>query len=434
MHSPLPDSSALEAGIIADENAPRPSRVQDNVRNLLRNSVLSSIRGSAFILPTRNACHPAQRDLGPMAPSPLRPHHNLEPEVGPSPSSETSSSDASSPGSSTAEHNHIPGVLFPPYSYTNALQQMTHQSTLFNTRAVAALEHPDLSDPSLALFLQQKSESRQQRAWKRSRHGGSSHHHHRKSRKQNSSQWWMCVISALLLAAIIATYLALATTQKSLSTTFHILFILGILFSTIVFAHTVIRICLFNRGLAGTAPFLIVPPPRHRSRGHPRQHHRRSHRRPQILERPKSMDCEDEFVPSVPIPVCVPAEDEVRPDSREAQPTGGTIRPIDGWDKDVEALPNPPPAYGRWRGSVRANPDLLHWAPSPTTPRTPSLPSPTYEEAMEGALTGNSVPPSYKTKESPARPIIVEEVRETAAPAPAAEPEMVEGRGIGIAQ
>lgn len=451
MHSPLPDSSALEAGILADENPPCASRVQDNVRNLLRNSVLSSIRGSAFILPARSACHPNQRGSGPIVPSPLRPHHQLEPEVLPSPSSDTTTSDSTSTGSSTAEQNHIPGVLFPPINYTNAVQQMAHQSTLFNTRAVAALDHPDLSDPSLAVFLQQKSESRQQRAWKRSRNGGSSRHHHRRSKKRSGSQWWLCLISALLLAAIVATCmdlphflradscanvitdLALATTQKSLSPTFHILFILGILFATIVFAHTVIRMCLFNRGLAGSAPFLIVPPPRYGSRGH-RRHHHRHHRRPQILERPKSLDCDEEYVPSVPIPVCVPPEDEVRPDSREAQPTGGTTRPADGWDKDVEALPNPPPAYGRWRGSVRANPDLLHWAPSPTIPRTPSLPSPTYEEAMQGASTGNAGPPSYKTKESPARLIVVEESGESATPAPAAEPEMVEGRGIGIAQ
>jgi hypothetical protein len=81
------------------------------------------------------------------------------------------------------------------------VQQMAHQSALFNSRAVAALDHPDLSDPSLAVYVQQKAETRQQRAWKRSRHGKKRH----VAAQAGSSQCLLCVLSALLLAAIVAT-------------------------------------------------------------------------------------------------------------------------------------------------------------------------------------------------------------------------------------
>ncbi len=126
--------------------------------------------------------------------------------------------------------------------------------------------------------------------------------------------------------------------------------------------------------------------------------------------------------------------DEVRPDSREAEPTAtADIEVVNGWDKDIESVPNPPPAYGRWRGSVRANPDLLHWQvlPSPVGSDAPELPSPTYEEAMAAQRTG---PPSYVTRESPARRTERREVGDEAAEAQAhsAEPEMVEGAGIGF--
>lgn len=142
----------------------------------------------------------------------------------------------------------------------------------------------------------------------------------------------------------------------------------------------------------------------------------------------------------------MPADDEVRPDSREARPTATPVLGVSvvDWDKDVEALPNPPPAYGRWRGSVRANPDLLHWqpVPSPVEPHSPELPSPTYEEAVN-ATPGRAGPPSYVTRESPARQREAQEagaendaigVQAQTATVEDAAPEMVEGRGIGLAQ
>jgi hypothetical protein len=163
---------------------------------------------------------------------------------------------------------------------------------------------------------------------------------------------------------------------------------------------------------------------RHHHRHH--RHHDRHHRHLQSGDRPA-------YVPPTPIQVHV-TTDEVRPDSREAEPSLSVERASRAWDKAVIELPHPPPAYGRWRGSVRADPDLLHWAPSPVDPTTSALPSPTYEEAMrEQQATG---PPSYATRESPARRRVVREGRAELAQAQsqAVEPEMVEGRGIGVAE
>lgn len=178
MNSPLPDSSALEAGIIEDEAPSRLSRVQDNVRNLLRNSHIVSLASSPF------ATQPNQPDLE-------EDHeHGLQPETVPIP--------ALSPGASTPATE----VNAPPSEYQNAVQQMAHQSTLFNNRAVAALNHPDLNDPSLAAHLrQQKAENRQRHAWKRPHHGRK----RSAAMEVGSSQALLCVFTALLLAATVAT-------------------------------------------------------------------------------------------------------------------------------------------------------------------------------------------------------------------------------------
>ena len=201
MHSPLPDASALEAGILEDERPSRLSRVQDNVRNLLRNSRFGSVDSSPQASPTAPA-PPVQHGLHTPPQTPTR-RTQQQPEVLPSPSTESTSSSEASASSPAVE---VSGTLFPPVGYQRAVQQMAHQSALFNTRAVAALDHPDLSDPSLAVYVQQKAETRQQRAWKRSRHGKKRY----VAAQAGSSQCLLCVLSALLLAAIVATCMSKA--------------------------------------------------------------------------------------------------------------------------------------------------------------------------------------------------------------------------------
>lgn len=48
-------------------------------------------------------------------------------------------------------------------------------------------------------------------------------------------------------------------------------------------------------------------------------------------------------------------------------------------DKDIAIPPPPPPAYGAWRCSVRADPDLVYWA-----------------RTGEGEREGGVRPPSYR--------------------------------------
>jgi hypothetical protein len=200
MHSPLPDSSALEAGILEDETPSRLSRVQDNVRNLLRNSRFGSVASSPPTTPpgrqTNNGLPtPPDSPTGTWRMPP-------QPEVLPSPSAESSHSESTTTSpSSEALGDQIPAVHFAPAGIRHTLQQMAHQSALFNTRAVAALDHPDLSDPSLAVYVQQKVESRQRRAWTRSRSGRSKGG----MAEVGSSQCLLCVLAALLLSAIVAT-------------------------------------------------------------------------------------------------------------------------------------------------------------------------------------------------------------------------------------
>ncbi len=209
MHSPLPDSSALEAGILEDAQPSRLSRVQDNVRNLLRNSRFSSPTPS-FNPPEPTAYGQHAPDLDgryglltpPASPTRVR-RMPQQPEVIPSPTAESvTSNSTSSTISAEEEVETAREVHFTPSGYRHTILGMAHQSALFNTRAVAALDHPDLSDPSLAVYARRKHESRHQKAWKRSRRGKNAG---RGAVEVGSSQCLLCVLAALLLSAIVAT-------------------------------------------------------------------------------------------------------------------------------------------------------------------------------------------------------------------------------------
>ncbi|KAK1027563.1 hypothetical protein LTS16_021387 [Friedmanniomyces endolithicus] len=448
MARPLPDSSVLEAGIIEDQRPSRLSRVQDNVRHLLRASIPTSFRSSVINAPLAHHATVEDADRTPLQ-SPLRRHVRINIGVLPSPLSATTSE-----STMADERAHVPGVRFPPTSYHQQAEHVNHQSTMFNTRAIAALTHPDLTDPSMAIFLQQKTQERQDRAWKRSknrklRHAGG---------KRNMWSWLLCLVSALVLAAVVAICesmsfrskkafanfgqdLAIAT-SRNVSTMFHVLFILGILLATILFAHTVVRLCLFRTVTPDSPRLYIVPNGRlkrrrrHRHRDLSEQNQQHPREIPRLQDATVDYALMADYVPPTPIPVHV-AADEVRPDSREAEPSASADRAsILAFDKDIDDLPKPPPAYGRWRGSVRVNPDFLHWQaiPSPTEPDTPALPSPTYEEAMAAEpAEQRSQPPSYVTRESPARRREMRDRRSGLALAQEVQPEMVEGRGIGLA-
>ena len=211
MDWPLPDSSALEAGILEDTQPSRLSRVQDNVRNLLRNSRFSS-PGHSPPAPDLHSqqFHPQHPPytgdgtynlLTPPASPTRAPRLPPQPAVLTSPIAESVTSDTTtSTTPATGEVEEAREAHFTPSCYRHTIQRLAHQSALFNTRAVAALDHPDLSDPSMAVYVQHKSERRQRKAWKRSsgrRQGGAV--------EVASSQCLLCVLAALLLSAVVAT-------------------------------------------------------------------------------------------------------------------------------------------------------------------------------------------------------------------------------------
>lgn len=227
--SPLPDSSALEAGIIEDERPSRLSRVQDNVRNLLRTSGLGSVANSPTtpihdrrqVTATVNspALRPVERDQPlrshPPSPtlglrSPRRPAQTrfpvtARPETMPSPAD-------SSTSVSTSHSEDMRNFPCPPSNHQRNIPHTAHRSTLFNTRAVAALNHPDLSEFTVSDLSQQKITHGQQhrRAW--ARHRASSHgsgnlrgRHKRRTNRAAGSTGLLCFLAAFLLAALVAT-------------------------------------------------------------------------------------------------------------------------------------------------------------------------------------------------------------------------------------
>lgn len=193
--SPLPDTSALEAGIIQDERPSRLSRVQDNVRNLLRTSVFGSVASS----PTTPA-RPVTGRNRPGAFSPIVIPTSPPAQIQPGPLSSVST-----PTHYTSSPLEIPP---PAATYQTAGQAngSTHyQSTLFNGRAVAALNHPDLSDLSVESLSQQKAHQQQRSGSGSRRSQKQSHRGRRTAKKAACSRVLLCVLAALLLGALVAT-------------------------------------------------------------------------------------------------------------------------------------------------------------------------------------------------------------------------------------
>ncbi|KAI9750413.1 MAG: hypothetical protein M1815_001787 [Lichina confinis] len=179
-----------------------------------------------------------------------------------------------------------------------------------------------------------------------------------------------CLLSAVVLTIILSIYLSLALQNRHLGQHFHVIFILIILLITIIFCHSLVRLCMLA---------LLAPPPVEKRR----RRHRAAVADPVHHADPESLA-------------------HVLPDSVETE---------------TDELRLPPPAYGRWRGSVRIDPIyFLHMPPSHAfddanaepshghhaTPRLSvssplSPPSPSRYSASSGYPTR---PPSY-TSEKP---------------------------------
>lgn len=226
--------------------------------------------------------------------------------------------------------------------------------------------------------------------------------------------------------------ISLATTVTGVSTTFHVLFLVWISIATCVVGYAFARFFLTTRRRSTRLPGFMTVARRGRQRHHGRHlgrpdEHVRHHR----SIRPLADRHTNTFFPPIPIQVHVPSDD-IQADPFLAQRRATTSTPHE-WNRDIRSLSHPPPAYGRWRDSVRADPDLLHWAPFVASVDASALPSPTYEEAMTAAQDNRSSdPPRYMTRDSSVQRMDVREGRTAPAQAHVVEPEMMEVRGVSV--
>ncbi|KAK3173661.1 hypothetical protein OEA41_006993 [Lepraria neglecta] len=171
-----------------------------------------------------------------------------------------------------------------------------------------------------------------------------------------------CLFFGTLLTIVLTTYLALATSNALRGATFHAVFIFFILVLVIIFSHYLIRLCMLAF---------------HTEK-------RFGHHRKRMQWH---SDEEAGFAaPSEPIRVTM-VQDEEYPISEGVEEVV---------EEEERELPPPPPAYGLWRSSVRADPNLIHWQ-SIGQPDVPDL----QQEARALILAGSGHrPPSYTPEET----------------------------------
>ncbi|KAK4452559.1 hypothetical protein QBC34DRAFT_293181 [Podospora aff. communis PSN243] len=141
------------------------------------------------------------------------------------------------------------------------------------------------------------------------------------------SQILRCFVSGLFLTLILAVYLSLSITKNINNSEFTVLLILIILFVTIFFCHGLIRLCM-----------LVVRGGRGNDDG-------------DRARLPEMMGPGGYAIPRRPIRVVLARDEEAAGIEGEATKT------------------NPPP-YGRWRESVRVDPDRIYWQRNDAAPET----------------------------------------------------------------
>ncbi|KAF2839467.1 hypothetical protein M501DRAFT_933500 [Patellaria atrata CBS 101060] len=248
-------------------------------------------------------------------------------------------------------------------SYQRAIiDQMPEVPRIVHTRQYSSAD-PETEE--LARIVHRRARKRQRKAFTRSRH----------TRKGNRSgspahrKAVCCMIAGSFLVTILTTYLSIALTHPTIGQEVHVLFILVILVNTIIFCHSLIRLCM-----------LALRP-------------HRSDRGPRI----PSMTGPEGFRPIKPIRVHLARDDEIVEEETRTEFHGLEIK------EEKKSVQLPPPAYGLWRCSVRVDPNLLHWQrienvsstePLPDSHRPVPLRSGSAPES-ERPTTGVARPPSY---------------------------------------
>ncbi|KAF4450649.1 hypothetical protein F53441_6310 [Fusarium austroafricanum] len=170
---------------------------------------------------------------------------------------------------------------------------------------------------------------RQHRRRREHREGERSNHRSRRSHpkyflgcipwvrsRRMRAQILRCLTSGTFFVILVTVYLSLALTHKVNTREMNIMLILVVLFAAAFFFHGLIRLCLLIMKSNREAAERANRPPRYRG---PRY-----------------------AVPPVPIPVVL---------ARDEEAVG----------VESEASKTQPPAYGRWRETVRVDPDRLFW-------------------------------------------------------------------------
>lgn len=184
--------------------------------------------------------------------------------------------------------------------------------------------------------------------------------------------------------------------EPRLALGYHVLFILSLIATMIVFSHSLLRLLL----VPSSHSFARTPAS---SRSGRRRHCLHAHIPPSPLDTYKEPD----FLTGSPIasPVDVPVHMS-HPVIGPFAVVGGNApavscplpstptRSIAGHANESEqAVQHPPPAYGRWRGSVRIDPALVHHLlPVPLSPISLNSPS---HSPWQSATEEHGSPPTY---------------------------------------
>jgi len=159
--------------------------------------------------------------------------------------------------------------------------------------------------------------------------------------------------------------------------------VLGILICTVFFLHTLFRLHILRQRISFSHALNTSLLPK-RSRFHYSFRPRVLRRELNMTQTPDKLPNGDTlYAPRTPLRVHLIQDEEAALPIREDEngPSLALLHP--------PVLP-PPPAYGLWRCSVRADPRLLFWQPTNATPQTP------LNEVRRPVLT--RCPPSYVTQ------------------------------------
>lgn len=188
MQSPLPSSSALESGLVADPPSPyRMTGIQDSVRSILRRSVLGRIGQDSHRTNDEEETIQIFNDVWE---DPRSPSEECNPvDRSPSPT-ETRSVNTSKPASFVTANGDNAPVDPPP------VRDLSTRMSL--------LSHPDLETNLAALGLLNQQEARHHSRCNHNRRRRQNRHKHVKPQDTELRIFYVA-ISGLLLAALLAT-------------------------------------------------------------------------------------------------------------------------------------------------------------------------------------------------------------------------------------